>query len=238
MNDDFHTILMVKAGSRAYGTATPNSDHDYRGVCIPPLRYLVGLDRFEQKEEKEPEDCVNYDLRKFLRLAVDSNPNILEILWIEGENLVVCTEEGHRLRAIRQLLLSKRCFKTFGGYAQAQMYRMQHYKPEPGSKKDEDVQKFGYPVKHAMHLMRLLRMGIEVLRDGVVLVARDDAAELMEIRRGEWSLEKVFAKAAEAEIELKVAHEESTLPARPDYDAANRLCCDLIAERIVKLRGC
>ena len=73
-------ILKVVAGSRAYGTNTEDSDYDYRGICIQPKKYLLGLDKFEQHEEKEP-DTVIYSLEKFVRLALQNNPNILEILF-------------------------------------------------------------------------------------------------------------------------------------------------------------
>jgi len=232
---DYDVILMVLAGSRAYGTQNPDSDRDLRGVCIPPLEYIVGLGRFEQMHTEGSGDQVIYDLRKFLRLAADSNPNILEMLWTEGGDILICTEAGKRLRAIREKLLSKRVFQTFGGYARQQMYRLQHYKPEPGSKKDEDVQKYGFPTKHAQHLMRLLWMGEEILRTGKVRVNRTgvDADILQQIRRGEWPLEKVLAEADKAEARLKAAYEVTTLPARPDHDAANQLCIELMSERVV-----
>jgi len=48
-------------------------------------------------------------------------------------------------------------------------------------------EQFGYDSKHAMHLVRLLRMGIEALRDGEILVKRHDAQELLDIRNGAWT---------------------------------------------------
>lgn len=236
---DYDVILMVLAGSRAYGTQNPDSDRDIRGVCIPPIRYILGLDRFEQMMTEVDGDQVIYDLRKFLRLAVDSNPNIIEMLWTEGESILICTEAGKRLRAIREKLLSKRVFQTFGGYARQQMWRLRHYAPEPGSRKDQDVQKYGYPVKHAMHLMRLLWTGREILQTGKVRVNRTgvDADLLLQIRRGEWTLDKVMEWSAEAERRLKAAAEVTKLPARPDYDAANQLCIELMSERVIKESG-
>ena len=37
------TILLTRTGSHAYGTNTPESDEDYRGVCVPPPEYYLGL---------------------------------------------------------------------------------------------------------------------------------------------------------------------------------------------------
>ena len=48
---------------------------------------------------------------------------------------------------------------------------------------------------YAAHLIRLLRMGIEFLRDGEMRVDRGglDATELLDIKHGTWTLEQVQA---------------------------------------------
>lgn len=35
------TILLVASGSHAYGTATPTSDRDFKGIFIPPMDYYL-----------------------------------------------------------------------------------------------------------------------------------------------------------------------------------------------------
>ncbi|MFA5507564.1 MAG: nucleotidyltransferase domain-containing protein, partial [Vulcanimicrobiota bacterium] len=62
-------LLRVRSGSQAHGLATPESDQDSRGVCIPPLNYLFGLSSFEQWES-EGGDHVIFSLQKFVRLAL------------------------------------------------------------------------------------------------------------------------------------------------------------------------
>lgn len=73
--------------------------------------------------------------------------------------------------------------------------------------------KFGLDVKHVMHLVRLLRMGEEILTEGVVKVRRPDAKELLEIRNGSWSYEKTIAYAEEKDDYIKnVLYKSTTLP--------------------------
>jgi len=73
-------------------------------------------------------------------------------------------------------------------------------------------QKYGYDCKHAMHLMRLLRMGKEILTTGTVNVLREDREELMAIRNGKWTYEKLISEAEKAEEELNNLYENSVLP--------------------------
>jgi predicted nucleotidyltransferase len=86
-----NTILKVIWGSQAFGTAGPGSDVDVRGVCIPPARFLVGLSRFEQDEERAAETVI-YSLAQFVELALANNPNMLDILWADDEHVLYCDE--------------------------------------------------------------------------------------------------------------------------------------------------
>jgi len=122
------TILKTRWGSHAFGTATPTSDVDIRGVCIPPARFLLGLSRFEQYEDREGE-VVIYGLAKFARLALANNPNMFDILWADEADVLYLDAYGAALRAGRELFLSRRVAQTYAGYAHDQLKRMEtHYR--------------------------------------------------------------------------------------------------------------
>jgi len=91
--------------------------------------------------------------------------------------------------------------------------------------------KHGYDTKHGSHLMRLLRMGREIVETGDVHVWRGDrdADELRAIRNGAWSYDQLVARAQTVGAELKalVAEGHSPLPARPDASALNQLVVQL-----------
>lgn len=74
--------------------------------------------------------------------------------------------------------------------------------------------KYGYDTKHAMHVMRLLRSGYEILTQGRVNVFRPDAKELLDIRSGAWSYEKLLENAAE--MQDKISSVKSCLPVSID----------------------
>lgn len=125
-----NTILLVKHGSRAYGTNTPTSDTDIKGICVAPLETYLGLGNdFEQAEFKSEEtEGVIYELRKFLKLAAECNPNILEILFVADEDVLFCTPAGQMLRDNRDMFVSKKARHTFAGYAQSQLKRIKGHR--------------------------------------------------------------------------------------------------------------
>lgn len=89
-------------------------------------------------------------------------------------------------------------------------------------------EQFGYDTKHAMHLVRLMRMGVEILRDGEVVVKRPDAEELLTIRNGAWTYEEVVKYAEEMDREVReVWYKKTELPKKPNIKFAAQLLMDV-----------
>jgi uncharacterized protein len=88
---------------------------------------------------------------------------------------------------------------------------------------------YGYDTKHAMHLIRLLRMAVEILGTGEVRVRRPDAEELRAIRRGALSFDALLEQAESLGARVKGLGEQSPLPARPDEERLNVLCGEIVA---------
>jgi uncharacterized protein len=89
----------------------------------------------------------------------------------------------------------------------------------------------GYDLKHAMHCIRLLRSGLEILRSGEVFVDRrevGDADELKAILHGEFTYDRIKELADNLVVDLDRAYENSSLPDRPDLGAIDRLCIELV----------
>jgi predicted nucleotidyltransferase len=87
----------------------------------------------------------------------------------------------------------------------------------------------GYDTKHAMHLIRLMRMGLEVLERGELIVRRPDAAELVAIRDGALSFDELMAAAEELRGRMEEAS-GSHLPAEVDRERIERLVVELVEE--------
>jgi uncharacterized protein len=355
------TILLSISGSQAYRLNTPTSDQDYKGVCVGLKKHYLGFEKFEQKDggwsDESGEfafldgvkDIVIYELRKYMQLAIENNPNILELLWQDPEDYRVITPVGQKLINNRQAFLCTKAKHSFSGYAFSQLKRIEMHRkwllnpvekaptPEefgivgiqPMSKEqmnafleflyviiqdriafseieeefaafleqrvdfkgalkqyplEPDVlgyvkkltnssdnfihllhatqnyqaamrayqnyqqwkanrnpmrsaleAKVGYDAKHAMHCMRLLHMGIEILKEGVVIVNREkagDAPLLRSVRNCEYSYEQIMAMATESQAELETLYRTSALPKTVDRSAMSELC-----EELVELQG-
>lgn len=238
-------ILVVKSGSHAYGTATPDSDRDYRGICFAPLEtYFGNATKFEQLECKSP-DVVIYELRKFVKLATQCNPNIIEILFTEDEDRVVCTHEASTLLKMRDLFLTKRAKSTFSGYAVSQLKKLSVTGDDAllapknlagvaeASKRAKRQAKFGYDTKNAMHLVRLLRMCYEILCTGIVQVKRPDADELLAIRNGAWTLKEIREYTEHMDAMIAEAAEYCWLPEHPDEKKIDSFLVQMLKDRFM-----
>lgn len=82
-------------------------------------------------------------------------------------------------------------------------------------------EQFGYDTKHAMHLVRLLRMAKEILSTGEVLVKRPDAQELLDIRGGSLAYEEILAYSESMDKEIReVWYKTTKLPKKPNIKRA------------------
>lgn len=212
-------VYRVMLGSRAFGLATESSDEDRRGVFLPPADWHWSLTKPPEQVEffTEGVEEIDWEIEKFVRLALQANPNILETLWSPA--VLHADETGTELRGIRTAFLSRHLYRTYSGYVLSQFRLM-----KKGFATDRR-----YKPKHAMHLIRLLHSGIHALREGEIRVdVAEHRDELLAIRAGAVPFEAVEARALELDRVFQEAFSGTKLPERPDTDRVNRF---LIAAR-------
>lgn len=229
--------LVGYRGSIAHGTAGDIIDDvDIGGVFIAPREHYLGLTQIEHIERigvAGKYDFALFEIRKYFRLLLKSNPNVLSLLWLPQNLYIIQNAWGKEIIDNRHLFMSKALYKSFGGYAYGQLRRMVHPCTDQayqGKRRRERFEKFGYDCKNAAHLIRLLRMGIESLLTGEIYVARHDAKQLKEIKRGEWPLSKVESEAERLQHLLDDAFVKCELPARPNYQEAEQLLVSILEE--------
>jgi len=125
-------IFKYVSGSRAYGTENPESDYDVRGIYTNPISELLFIYSAEgnlgsQTVKSLEENSELHEIRKFLKLASECNPNIIEFLY--ADRLILHTSEiWEKIRSHRDLFLSKKAKFTFSGYAIAQLKRIKSHR--------------------------------------------------------------------------------------------------------------
>lgn len=128
------------------------SDSDYRGVFIAHPDSKLGLsEKIEQIEIKkgkdgnvsqeqkafikelneklgmnmpDDEDIILYEIKKFVELALDNNPNICDILFTDNDAIIYANKKGRKLLNNKDIFISKKTKFTFSGYALSQLARM------------------------------------------------------------------------------------------------------------------
>lgn len=231
-----YSIMTCHRGSQAHGTATATSDTDVLMVSVLPESYYHGLHTFDAQEFKdsiageEIADIIVYDIKKFFRMVVKQNPNIMEVLFMDPKTFVNLRTAGKLVLANRDHLLSKQAYFGYKGYASQQLQRLGVCDSKAGAARKAMFEEFGFIPKQASHAIRLLRQGIELLNTGEIVVDRTglDAEQLIAIKEGKVPLAEIQRMGETLLTDLDAAFEKSSLPHEIDFETVSSLCVEVI----------
>jgi len=144
------------------------------------------------------------------------------------------TQIGNMVRDNRKLFLSKRVWFKFKGYAYGQMHKLDG--KEPTGKRKESVDKYGFDVKYAYHIVRLMNECQQILTDGDVDLQRSKE-ELKSIRRGEWTEQRIKEYFESSLPGLEDIYKKSTLPEHPPEDKIKKLLLECLESHYGTLSG-
>ena len=116
-------ILLGLGGSYAYGTNNENSDLDIRGCATNTMEEILTNQNFEQFVNEETDTTI-YSFNKLISLLTNVNPNTIEMLGLKPEHYLFTSRLGRILLNNSHIFLSKRVVHSFGGYAIAQLHRL------------------------------------------------------------------------------------------------------------------
>lgn len=116
-------ILLGLGGSHAYGTNVEGSDLDVRGCALNSKSEILTNENFEQFVNEDTDTTI-YSFNKLITLLSNCNPNTIEILGLKPEHYLYMSPIGKELLDNKKLFLSKRAVHSFGGYATAQLRRL------------------------------------------------------------------------------------------------------------------
>ncbi|WP_244215182.1 DNA polymerase beta superfamily protein [Pedobacter miscanthi] len=118
LKDQNLLLFECLSGSKAYGLDTPQSDTDIKGIYYMPKEMFFGL-KYIPQISNESNDEVYYEIGRFVELLIKNNPNIVEILATPEECILYKNPIMDKFNI--DLILSKLCKDTFGGYALTQI---------------------------------------------------------------------------------------------------------------------
>jgi len=208
-------ILRGVVGSTCHGTAIEGSDDlDMLGIFIEPPEKVCGLETCDHYIFRTQPDGVRsgpgdidlamYSLRKFCRLAEHGNPSVLLLLFLPQH--IIKTWIGEELISIRKSFISKNAGKRYLGYLRAQKEKMLGIRCHTVNR-PELVEKYGYDTKFAHHALRLGYQGLELLREGdlILPIQEPELSVLRDIRLGEINFKDCIALIEATEAELSRA---------------------------------
>ena len=246
-------------GSVAYGVSSDTSDCDVYGFCIPSKElifpHLAGeiegfgrqkkrFDQWQQhhvhvesenKGQGKEYDLSIYNIVKYFSLCMENNPNMIDSLFTPQFCVLHITKIGNMVRENRKLFLHKGSWHKFKGYAYSQLHKMRT--KDPKGKRLELREKFGFDVKFAYHVVRLLDEAEQILEYGDIDLQRS-REHLKEIRRGEIPEEEIRRWATEKELQLEKLYHESKLQHSPDEGKIKALLLSCLEEHYGSLDKC
>lgn len=171
-------LLLGVTGSRAYDIAHEGSDTDYTGVFAAPTRDVLGLGRLRETLLVTGGDGVLHEAGKAVRLLLQCNPSMLELLWLPAYE--IAEPLGLQLVSIRRSFLSQYLVKrSYLEFADAQLRKAKsRIRSQAKMDRDGPVMSEARLRKHWRHTTRLCISGAHLWRTGEVLVRLDDADRL------------------------------------------------------------
>lgn len=136
---------------------------DFLGIFAAPTEAYFKLHPPKQTKVTTGPDRTLHEARKFAELAVQCNPTVLELLWLNS--YTTTTDAGEELVQIRRAFLSAFCVRNaYLGYATQQFKRAQRHEDGTPDERKAKV------AKNARHLLRLLVQGTELWLTGTMQI--------------------------------------------------------------------
>lgn len=135
-------LTKVVVGSRLHGLHTENSDWDYRGIHIHPLREKLSPFRTLKNTTwiEGDEDNTSYELADFCKLATKGNATILEVFF--SDQVVESSPLADEMRANwTKFIDTKNFVNASRGYAHNQWNKFYNFESQ-GVKGQERTAKF------------------------------------------------------------------------------------------------
>ncbi len=132
-------IFKTIVGSQMFGTNTPTSDKDIAEIYMCDNDDLLG---FEYKEHSDiNKDYRRYEVGKFIKLLMNGNPNMLEILNSPQDCVLTTSEEWFYIQRFKDMFVTKNIYNTMVNYAKSQLKKSHGLNKLVNWEKDKTIRK-------------------------------------------------------------------------------------------------
>lgn len=247
LSDNIHYEVIM--GSHAYGVSNDDSDFDMYGWCIPPkdqifphlAGYIEGFgpvpEMFKQFQQHhvfvgtQEHDFTIFSVAKYLHLVIQNNPNMIDSMFVPFNCITKITKTGQIIHEKRREFLHRGAYVKFKSYASSQLHKLDGKSANSANpERKQTVEEFGYDVKFAYHLVRLLNECEQILTTHNINLQRD-REQLKEVRRGDWSIERLHKWVEVKNIQLEELFGKTTLREEVDFEFAKSLLLNVIEEQ-------
>ena len=242
-----NVILLTTAGSHVLGLSTAMSDYDELGVFIESLDNIAGFrptdtivyrtadDRSgtaNTRSMPQDRDVTLYGLRKYLKLALGGNPNILTALFTPANACPSLKTVGIDLQALAPTIVSRQAGNAYLGYLHSQRLRLQGSQGQKRVIRREVEDVLGFDAVYAMHMLRLGFQGQELLETGRLSLPMRTSQQsyLTQVRNGEFTVDECLREGQNMEDNIRRLIDVSDLPVTPDWAAVETWMVDAYRE--------
>jgi predicted nucleotidyltransferase len=220
--------VYIPAPGKALGiTEYVNGEDDPQRVAVNPDHFVWSTSGKNKKNGPDDIDFSAFSLRKWAGQAAKGNATALHYLFMPNLSMRPSMWEKH-IRPNAHMFVSSRAGFHFKEFAKDQLKRlMGDLGKGKHGQRPELIEKYGYDTKAAMHVLRIIGEGIELMKHGKITLPRPDKDFLIGIRKGEAGNLKSFQKLAEDLFaKLEAARLASELPELVDRAAISKLISD------------
>ena len=119
--------MLCLGGSLAYGTNLPGKgDVDLRGFYFENKSEIIGMTPNSGQVVETNTDTTLYAFNRFVELILSNNPNTIEQLGCKPEHYFYKSDVAEEMIKNAKIFLSQRCIRSFGGYANQQLNRLEN----------------------------------------------------------------------------------------------------------------
>lgn len=172
-------------------------------------------------------DITIYSVVKFFQLVMENNPNMVDALFLPRRCVLHSTAIYEHVRDHRHLFLHKGSKYKFIGYAHSQMSKIKNKSNASNPRRQEWIEKYGYDVKFAYHIVRLLLEAEQIMMEQDLDLERNSEI-LNSIRRGEWTLDQLSEWHQMKERQLEELYIKSDLRHKPEEARVKDLLMETI----------